>query len=502
MFVIPTAFFAFTLFLMITTVKVTYPSFTMIAVLPHMVLILIMVIVVFGYEIFRRHYEWWASSGLHDEHRRGLTTCGYPLLGFIDFPNIPPELFDYSMKLLLAICVTAYFSMIPAILPFALFTVILAQLWAQEHVAYHRECLLVTTFLYLTLWHEKDVYGFTIGVLKLHIASIYTFGAVWKLLYSLWRGRAWWRSAPQTFLWNAMWSSRDFTFLQYAAMRRPRLVAACGLAVVVLELLAPLLVMLPHYLALLLALSLFCFHIAVYLLQGIDYVTMWASTLLLVCSFETPTVFYWPKYFMAAPWLTWAPLVLFSAQLLFASLEGLNINIPPFTCCPMFINVCTMTERIPKTFLLRERKPKHDFVRLEWMFPYARKECGVGLVEEDLQHIPYRFILFGVMRDFSEIPELQRRWLHTNYLDGTGFYLYTNMDLPSVPVREIREVMETLHEQLGDDVRNQYGEDIIEYLIDRHQLIVDLFDFYVQSAGEKPLGPVVTLKPKKTNLLS
>lgn len=81
----------------------------------------------------------------------------------------------------------------------------------------------------------------------------------------------------------------------------------------------------------------FCFQVSVFLIQGIDYVTFWSPAFLLYfirCDMPNFDLI----FEMEGLYLCLA-FVGFQLLYCFTFLEDLNINIPPFTCSPMFVYV-------------------------------------------------------------------------------------------------------------------------------------------------------------------
>lgn len=401
-------------------------------------------------------YRWWSSSAIHDAQRRGLSTCGYPLFGVVPFPRLSVATFTaLELGLVLGWALTFLSSSHTAFLVCGtLQTLAFSQLWAEDSAAYHREALLVTFFLY-ALWPGDT--GTLIALFKLHVASVYFCGGVQKVLFSLWRRRAWFACAPHTLVWNGMWASKSPSQLQIFAIQSPYLMATAGFAVLALELLLPAQTLFWPSGGRAASLALCAFHTSVDLLQGVNYLTYWNAVVVTLGAVDTPAVWEWsaPTTALAA-----MPFALCAFQLLYGLLffEDFNINAPPFTCCPMFVNPSTMTERIPQTFLMRAPPPVPglDFPRLEWMFPYAHPESGLGLIHEDLEHMPFRFLLFGDNPGFEQIPTIQRRWLTYDAVGEKEFFFFTNTDASDELIDLLAKLLTEMHYKSPDTVAAQY----------------------------------------------
>ena len=125
-----------------------------------------------------RFYRWFANAKTSESDRRGLSTKGYPLFGFIPFPVIPSKYFGfgvigfYGVVLIwttgLATIGSRSFSdstltsvsdsvvIFPLLGPSLLLCLIwsllyFSSLWAERAASYHRECVCVAVFFYLVL---------------------------------------------------------------------------------------------------------------------------------------------------------------------------------------------------------------------------------------------------------------------------------------------------------------------------------------------------------------
>ena len=119
----------------------------------------------------------------------------------------------------------------------------------------------------------------------MYIVSLYLGAAALKLIASVLQRKAWW-SAPtlQAYLFGALCSRPGDAFANGLAryiIQRPPLCVLLAVGGLSLELAAPLaLVSAP--LSILFGVSMIGFHLGVYILQGINFVSYWAPALLAV----------------------------------------------------------------------------------------------------------------------------------------------------------------------------------------------------------------------------
>ena len=407
-----------------------------------------------------KFYNWWNHAKLSDGKQRGLSTNGYPLFGLIKIPILSNNEFLYTGIFLLLTMLIAIFihSIYLFTTIFFVSVIYLGQLWAERSASYHRECLFITGLLYLTINPSIE----SIGLFKLHISCIYFIGALEKIGYSFICGRPWFLYAPQTFIWKAYWASPYWPTLQKYAIQSPRLLSCLGLCILLIELFAPFHHFLTYYGQCFFFTSLIMFHIGVFFLQGIDYITFWGTALIAVGYVDTPL----PT--LEGNYLSWTILA-FQLFYSFFMLENFNINIPPFTCCPMFVNCCTIAENIPQTYVLIDTNNQIAFPRLEWMFPYVYPECGMGFDKQDINKIPFRFISFGKSDSVANLLNIQKKWIR----DKDKFFIWSNTHVSYELHNRLYNLIQLLHEY--DNPNFQYDPSRLQQIITERNICYNMF---------------------------
>ena len=403
-----------------------------------------------------RFYDWWSKSTLSDANTRGLGTNGFCLFGVIPMPNLSSDsLRAVSVSYIGCLVLCALFAEQPFIGYLFIIATVLAlfyfsSLWAERNASYHREYVTVAILFYFCF--TPDFYGFGQSspaisfLIQLHITSIYVAGAAQKIACSFWAKKNWFACAPHGFMWRAMWSKPYYSTIQRFFFLNPKLMAFGGFLILLLELAFFTLFWASHDTRVTAITCMLVFHIAVFVLQGIDYLTFWSPAFLLWFivqgSSDTSILNLLHSWYMA-------PAILFCAtQLLYALTfaEDLNVNAPPFTCCPMFVNVCRFNERIPQYYCMWDLSSPIAYERLEWIYPFVKAEFGMGMVESDLEKLPFNFIGFGYYAEPCQLPALQRKWFHTDLIKDEGFFLYANYVVDPKLSKRLAQIMIWLHE--------------------------------------------------------
>ena len=362
-----------------------------------------------------RFYDWFYSAKeLSDSGRRGLSTRGFKLFGVVSLPKLAPSL--------LRDCVLGYAATLCCmglgvggepcrVLSLLLWLVVAGSLWAEESLSYHREVLATVTHVYLALWPthvDAQAYGMH-RLLQLHLSTIYFAACVQRLCTSLLQvnpGGLWALTSPNTFMYESSWSNYEYLPLKRLLLKHPyALGLTSGVGSWLLEAgVLPCLVFgfggvrgEKPFLPLVFA-SLTAFHIAVYILQGINYASFWVPTLAVFATggAAAPLLFALPPA-SASPVLDAvtvariaAVYVFFAAQAVFAALclESFNVNAPPLMSTPMFVTVNRMFGKPWHNISFAKEKARAGsgsdggwlrYVQAEWNYAPLKASSGIGL---------------------------------------------------------------------------------------------------------------------------
>ncbi|CAK9026325.1 unnamed protein product [Durusdinium trenchii] len=401
----------------------------------------------------RDFYAWFHQSQLSEARRRGLATYGYPVFGFIEVPRWSLNELEVITQLYRVVLLSGFLAplwMVPCVPVLGLILSIFyhGSLWAERASSHHRGILSVTLWMYLTLAPDLPQ---ALAAFRAHISTIYAMSVLQKSFCSAYRGRSWARWSLHGFLWKSMWAKPYFPSLQRFLFLRPAVAHLLGWTSVLLEL-GPLLVLLAPQVAWLQCCvygGLMAMHLAVLLLQGIDYVSYWTPNLMvgLLCS-DAPLSVLSNAWTTAAtgPWGVWVlvpMLTLLGAQLLFAlgMAENFNINLPPLMSCPMFVTIARLDDRCHQHYVMTV-DGSIPYERIEWMYPFVRAEYGMALTQSDVAHFPMPFVAFGWGGSLEGAPGL----FHHFFREIRGFYLITNVrHLPKSLQSQLRSIVLDLH---------------------------------------------------------
>lgn len=400
-----------------------------------------------------RFYAWWSRSELAEANRRGLSTYGYPWMGLVLIPKLSPKAL---------LCVTGTYATVLVSLVLEVnnsattitrqgacfFALVLAclyhgSLWAEQTSAYHRETLTIVIWMYASVCTDDKVMAV---LMRAHLASVYGASVLQKVVCSLYNGGIFWAQwSPHAFLWKAMWSRPLFPTIQAFVFLRPWLSCLGGLLSLVAESM-PLIILIlgrEEQHAAYCGALLISFHVAVYLLQGIDYVTFWAPALLVLAADKGK------EGLADCPWLGIAFLVLQSLYALCMA-ETWNINVPPLTSAPMFVTLARLDDRQPQHYVITDRRQhtttSQTYDRIEWMYPYLKEETGLGLNPRDELAMPMYYVAFGHTNTErgQGIPNFFHQWFTDT---ASGCYILTNMDLPTAFRERLERLMLDLHSE-------------------------------------------------------
>ncbi len=437
-------------------------------------------------------YSWWQSSDLSDAKTRGFGTNGFKLLGFLPMPTLKPQqLYFVSCSYAFGLILCAWFADKNFVGILFLLTTILSllyfsQLWAERTASYHREYLTIAILFYfcLTPFYGLGHYSpLIIFIIKAHVTSIYMAGALQKIACSFWAKKPWFMSAPHGFLWRAMWSKPYFLKIQQYFFLRPGMLALGSAVVLLLELTFFLNFWMPIKIQWCFALCFILFHSLVFLLQGIDYLTFWCPVFLL---------WFIAPFDQAITWSLYSPaifaIIFCGAQIIYAFsfLEDFNINIPPFTCCPMFVNSCTFNEKIPQYYCIWDRRSKIAFERLEWSYPFVKLDCGMGLVLSDLEKLPFKMVGFGFYVEPKKLPKLQQKWFQNDLIKKEGFFIFSNFNIDEKTKDELKEFINWLHEDFNN--ASMFDQEFLKEVKTRHENCLALIDEKINQTAFEEQG--------------
>lgn len=404
-------------------------------------------------------YRWWIHSKLSDSNERGLSTNGFPFLGFIPIPKLNVfQLIVVGYIYTVVLCTTFIFSICATCNSFLgyffiermtlvsgliLSCLYHGQLWAERSSSYHRETLSVAVWLYAVLSPSLEDLG---PVLRWHIGVLYGISVVQKIAMSFVMGNWWASNSPHGFLWKAMWAKPFFPHLQRLLFTWPSLAHFGGIASMIAELLPLVFFFVNRFeigcLAVFLLLGM---HTFIYLIQGIDYISFWTPCVLLLLLNPSGSI---PTSVTA-----WPVLTLLGVQTLFAIMtaENFNINWPPLMSCPMFVTIARLDDKFPQTYVLQGQSDIH-FERIEWMYPYATEEFGMGFPETDVNKMPMPFISFGQgIGKNKENLQIVPSVVHHHYKNNSSeFYFISN--IPNLEKHQ--DLLQDL-EQLVFDLHNR-----------------------------------------------
>jgi len=363
-----------------------------------------------------KFYKWFYASRISERNMRGFSTYAYPLFGIVDIPIVSPEILSitifFLMMSLLALSLTQ--QPIFVAISLILFMIYSSSLWAERTCSYHREIMVITVLLYLLFAPELyECTGMTPELIKLHITSVYAISVVQKLEFSVIQRKFWPLWSPHAFLWKAMWSDYYYPKIQKFLFLNPKIMSICGILTMIAEVGLLFQWSINRHL---LYFALMFFHLAVFIVQGIDYITFWAPVLIIGAVAPTEFVFSWihiPGY------------ILLFAQTLFAvlQLENFNINLPPLTSTPMFVTIASLNDKMSNNYTIvnLDNNIDADWYRIRWMYPFVKLETSLGFNIHDEKRIPQDYFTFGYI---GKMPSIFNRFI----VDiDTKVYFMTNI---------------------------------------------------------------------------
>lgn len=373
-------------------------------------------------------YQWWISSNMSEKHKTGLSTYGYPLLGFIRIPQLRHRWYVlvcilYYVSLGLIIC---WPQKLTLLISFVLAVFYYGCNWAEASMSYHREMLVIALYMYFLLATNFEIAAFC---LRVHISSIYVGSVLQKIIYSVIERKLWFRWSMHGFMWKSMWSKPNN--LQKILFVRPNVCALLALCSMFIEASVPLSLFYPQY-NWLIFLNIICFHYGVYLLQDINYLTYWAPVLLVLITSSSATAAFTDID------MTDLAVIMLSFQLFycFSMMENWNINIPPFMSCPMFVTIARLDDKYPQHYTISgQGKSPIKYERLEWMYPFMKLETGIGGNMNDIFALPFPTITFGIYNKLQDVGlsgtilNYAQQHIKSNF--PTGVYMYTNIVIPA-----------------------------------------------------------------------
>lgn len=424
-----------------------------------------------------KFYKWWFSSGLSDSNVRGFSTNGYPLFSIFKMPKLNPYTFTFiSYGYLFSLFATSlltlfvdnnFINLILYVIVFILSLLYFASLWAERTCSYHREIMFLIIQIYMVLSPSNIITNndgnITLYLLKLHISSIYMASVMQKIGLSVYSKLLWVSNSPHTFMWKAMWSKPYVQYIQKFLFTQKYLMTIGGIISLFLESLLIWELCFEHAIKKYIYLGLLFFHLSIFIIQGIDYVSFWAP-FAIIGTFNTT----YPQNFTIIE-IENIPLLLFlTSQFIFAFLflENFDINIPPLVSCPMFVISTTYNDKtIPQYYVMTEKNPDIPFERLEWMYPFC-KSYGMKLVPSDISKIPIKFVGFGWARKPIQYPSTIQKLYNENIKDG--FFIVSNVKISKSLQIKLENIMKLLHSSKNicpklNNIIKYYDECMIQF---------------------------------------
>lgn len=390
-----------------------------------------------------KFYKWFYTCRISESNMRGFSTYAYPFFGILNMPIVSPETLMKTIVGLVMSLLALSYTQHPVFVAtsLVLFMIYSSSLWAERTCSYHREAMVITVLLYLLFAPELYGYtGMTPELIKLHITSIYAISIVQKLEFSVIQRKFWPFWSPHGFLWKAMWSDYHFPKIQKFLFLNPKITSICGILTMFAEVGLLFQWSINRHL---LYFALLCFHLAVFIVQGIDYITFWVPVLIIGAVGTTNFVFAW----MHAP-----GYVLLFAQTLFAvlQLENFNINLPPLTSTPMFVTIASLDDKMSNNYSIVKLDNDIEWYRIRWMYPFVKLETSLGFNNDDEKKLPQEYFTFGYV---GKMPKIFDQFIVDM---DTKVYFMTNMTLDKNninvknTINKIESLMIDLHGEHSD----------------------------------------------------
>jgi len=403
-----------------------------------------------------RFYQWFSSKNEGFMGKRGLGSNAYPFMGLIPFPKASFGQFRIVQLCYLASLLAASGPWFPIVAPWLTWTnlglqlLFSSQVWLERSTSYHRMYMSMSISIYFALnpdWGSEKSAALLIFLMKSHLTTIYVTAGIQKVLASVIQGEWWPIRSPHAFLWMGLWSKPYFPFIQKQLFIRPWFMMLGGHVAVVNELFFFFAIFSGmRVIELGFVIGILGMHMFIFFAQGIDYLTFWSPALLLwVFPVDISNV-----SFSNAP----IAAAFFGAQLLFCIALGevWDLNFPPFMSSPMFNVPCSMLKPGAVFLSMRDMKAPIHVENLEWWYPNATPESGLGLADSDWDVIPVKHLGFGFQPDeipINFIEGIQGGFMKKNLVKG--FYLKHNLDC--VPARFemlLKELISSLFDEDQD----------------------------------------------------
>jgi len=267
----------------------------------------------------------------------------------------------------------------------------------------------------------------------------------------------WWANGAtlQSYLFHAMWSRPGNVKSQLGAHRlqvffvtRPWLCVAASALGLLFELLAPA-ALFHEVAARTFVAAAFMFHVVVFAMQGIDFVTFWTPSLLVFVVDPSPlqASSLLPEIGMeVALWVAGAAYL--SSQLYFcfsfAEAKGGRFGGGPlpFSCSPMFAVVNNIfSDEVFNWFLMAsgDLRSAGHFGVLEWTGPVFKVH---ELTHEELCKLPFKVLMFG-STEYDSKHRLLDRFIKEDY-QHKRFILFSNFRIRTELESKLRQVCHLL----------------------------------------------------------
>ncbi|KAJ9449828.1 hypothetical protein DIPPA_05185 [Diplonema papillatum] len=390
-----------------------------------------------------RFYTYFTTSGLWLADRRGFGSRGHAPYGleFLRPPKLTAGQFQatgYALVGLLLLGAAHPTSRVVMSGAYVSAYLLLTQLFAETTTGQHSSLVVPNVLAYLVLSPQLAP-----TLVQWHMVTLYFGGGLCKIGGSLISGKMWCcGESLRSGLFHALWSRPGptpdhwITRLQAKATCLPGVVLcvlSCG--ALVFELGSPVAVVLGH--KMLFALAAWSFHVGVFVMYGIDFVSHWTPALLAFCAASMPCgCDGFEGVWEVGEWLAVGYLglqVWFGVVTLNEARGGPGPL--PFSCSPMFAmpqDLCGDGMVNWFTDIDCDLRAAGHLGTVEWSGPPIASHF---LGEDDMKRLPYRVSYMG--STYCRFPRVSN-WIQPEYrlpVDGSHLF-FTNRPASDVIVAQ------------------------------------------------------------------
>ena len=447
---------------------------------------------------------WFDTSGLALSRKRGLGAHPSPLYGLLTPPRLTgPQL--RIVGLCLAVCLLAACApVLPRVFLFLSYLLSLCyfpQLYAEATCSGHSTILIPSILFILSCSSSLDhavqsQHEWPLVLIRIYVTSGYFASGACKLLCGL-RFNRYWGKGPtlQMYIYDSMWSrpaGPRLRALQHRLLTMPRFLTLLATGSVLFEtgfILAPA----SDVVCLACGLSGFLFHLGIYVLQGLDFVTFWTPSLL-VFLIGVPSREPWTAVFTGweADTGFFLPAVLYTTLQVLTALTLRDFwleDILPFSCCPMFMLPRNPFDEWPKWWTLTEAPltaSTRDAGAMEPLY-WSPVSPVFELTEAEAHKLPQRVIWFGAT---LHAPKEVLGFIKPECRDQ-AFLMQSNFEVPPKLQALLRRVV-------GVSVQ---GEPAHAWEAERMQELLDLqqecHEAFLEAVAADTTKKPTTLRPAK-----